>query len=360
MRRFIFPLAFLGLLIGAIFPAHSKADDSSRRLFFLHHSTGRLLLDEGHARQYLNEVNNARGSDLVLWDHDYNYIGLSDVQGDLLGYDYSIPGDDTYPAGLHELWTTNNSARDSILARYDIVAFKSCYPACDIDSEAQLQQYQQWYLEMRTFFDSRPDKTFIIMSPPPRHRLATNATHAERARRFARWLTSDEYLSDHPNLVGFDFFDLLANPDDGSATSNMLRYQYELSHSSSDSHPNALANSTNAPIFIDVLVAASQAPTSSTRNHPSAVLMHRNYPNPFNPNTVIFFEIPKPDWVQVQVINLKGQRVQSLLNDQLDEGPHSIHWDGRDALGNPVSSGQYFYQVKTSNSSVTGKMILAR
>ncbi len=153
MKRIIFSLTFLIVLMGALGPGNSNAQDSPRRLFFLHHSTGRLLLEEGNARQYLDDLNNDRGSDLVLWDHDYNYIGLSDFEGDLLGYHYSIPNDDTYPEGLHQLFTSNNAARDSLLARYDIIAFKSCFPTSDIATEAQLDQYKTWYLEMRAFFD---------------------------------------------------------------------------------------------------------------------------------------------------------------------------------------------------------------
>ncbi|MCP4291670.1 MAG: T9SS type A sorting domain-containing protein [bacterium] len=360
MKRFIIPLTVLGLLITTFIPGNLIANESPRRLFFLHHSTGRLLIEEGNVRHHLINANNSDGSDLVLWDHDYNYIGLSDNEGDLLGYDYSIPEDNTDPDGLHQLWTTSNSARDSLLARYDIIAFKSCYPTCDISSETQLDQYKQWYLEMRDFFDTKTDITFIIMSPPPRHRLSTNLEHADRARRFANWLMSDEYLYGHTNLVGFDFFDLCAQPDDGSPTRNMLRYDFERSHTNGDSHPNALANQTNAPLFVEVLVNATEPSTSSARNYPEPVLFHHNHPNPFNPLTVISFGLEQAQFVELKIFNIHGQHVRTLFSETRSAGNHSVNWNGRNSNGHAVSSGMYLYQISGNENTVVGKMILAR
>ena len=111
---------------------------------------------------------------------------------------------------------------------------------------------------MRSFFDTRPDRVFVVMSTPPLHRKSTNATQAKNARRFADWLKSATYLGGHPNVVCFDLFDLLAKPDDGSATANMLRWEYEGSHSNGDSHPNDLANQTVGPIFAQALIDAAR------------------------------------------------------------------------------------------------------
>ena len=101
------------------------------------------------------------------------------------------------------------------------------------------------------------------MSTLPLHRLATNAAEAARARAFATWLSSPTYLSGHPNVVCFNLFDLLAKANDGTATANMLRYEYEGSHSSSDSHPNLLANQTVGPIFATFLCIAAGTYTPS-------------------------------------------------------------------------------------------------
>jgi len=244
------PCALL-LSLAAGWPAQAPARSN---FFFLHHSTGRNLLDQGYVRQEIAIHNEGAGTDFELWDHDYNYIGLRNGQGIYLNRDYGIPGDNTDPDGLYVLWTTENAARDSILANHEVIAFKSCYPAAHIDSDAKLAQYQAWYLAMRAVFDQHPERTFVVMSPPPLHRLDTNLSEADRARAFANWLGSADYLAGHANIVYFDLFDLLAQPDDGSATRNMLRYMYERSHTDPDSRPNTIANQAVGPVFAGMFI----------------------------------------------------------------------------------------------------------
>jgi hypothetical protein len=231
-------------------------------LFFLHHSTGDGLITEGNMRGAIASYNTAHGTQFVFWDHGYNGDGLRDPSGNSTGTNYDIPGDNTDPDGLYNLWTSTETeyinARNQILNNHEVIAFKSCFPASDIEDAAELAQYQTWYLGMRDFFDTRPDRLFIVMSTPPLHRRATNAAEASNARAFANWLCSDAYLSGHPNVRCFNLFDNLAQSNDGSATANMLRYEYEGSHSNSDSHPNTLANQTVGPVFAEFLCNAAQ------------------------------------------------------------------------------------------------------
>lgn len=225
----------------------APANTTPTNLFFLHHSTGRNLIAEGNVRARLAAID----PNLELWDHDYNAIGLMNPDGVLIGTSYGIPGDDTDPVGLHELWTTDNAARARILADHGVIAFKSCYTASEITSDAQLAQYRSWYLEIRDVLDAHPDKIFLLVSPPPRHRLATDPDDAARARAFADWMGGAEFLSGHANLLFFDLFDQLANDDD------VLRYDYERSHTGTDSHPNATANAAVGPRFAAALAAAA-------------------------------------------------------------------------------------------------------
>ncbi len=105
------------------------------------------------------------------------------------------------------------------------------------------------------------------MSQPPRHRLKTNPEHAARARAFADWLESDAFLAGHPNVLCFDFFDLLADDDDQDGRLNMLRAAYEKSAKDKDSHPNTKANKAIAPVFLDFLLEAA-APVRRSRYRP--------------------------------------------------------------------------------------------
>jgi hypothetical protein len=329
------------LVASALLPRAAQALDN---LFFLHHSTGRNIIEQGQMRDVLAQYNQDHGTDFVFWDHDYNYIGLREDGGDLLGYNYGVPGDNTDPDGLHILWTTANSARDSILANHQVIAFKSCYPASAIGSDAEIAQRQQWYLDMRDVFDSHPDHVFVVLSQPPLHSLATNVEQADRARAFASWLVSDEFTAGHPNVVAFDLFDLLAAPDDGSPTRNMLRYEYELNHNGSDSHPNALANEAVGPLLMTVMADAARERTvtgAPDRPTPKAAQVLGNHPNPFNPATTIRFVLAGPAVARLTVVDVRGHTVATLSSGPLPSGEHAVRWDGRRDDGSVAASGVY-------------------
>ena len=86
-----------------------------------------------------------------------------------------------------------------------------------------------------------------------------------------------------------------------------------------------------------------------------------NYPNPFNPTTTISFSVTQTfSLVNLEIFNLKGQKVKQLINDQLSEGQHSVVWNGTDDSGKSVSSGIYFYKMRTGNYTSTKKMILMK
>lgn len=89
-------------------------------------------------------------------------------------------------------------------------------------------------------------------------------------------------------------------------------------------------------------------------------LSAKNYPNPFNPETQITFNMPAKGHVSVKVYNSKGQLVKTLLNSSLDKGTKSISWNGTDKANKNVASGVYFYKVETAGQSVMNKMLLMK
>lgn len=98
---------------------------------------------------------------------------------------------------------------------------------------------------------------------------------------------------------------------------------------------------------------------------PSSFLLGQNYPNPFNGTTIIPFTIPdagigKDVFVRLEVYNLSGQRVVSLLSGALASGQYSITWDGRDQRGHAVSSGLYFYRLEAGSFLQTRKFTLVQ
>ncbi|MFC1898410.1 FG-GAP-like repeat-containing protein, partial [Candidatus Cloacimonadota bacterium] len=86
-----------------------------------------------------------------------------------------------------------------------------------------------------------------------------------------------------------------------------------------------------------------------------------NYPNPFNPSTTIEFETNNlHEFTQIEIYNLKGQKVKQLVSSQFSAGQHSVVWDGRDDQNKPVSSGVYLYKLKAGNVAQIRKMILMK
>ena len=224
-------------------------------VIFLHHSTGGALIREGGVR----ELFTAAGFD--FWDHNYNRYGLVRPDGSPTGYSYSIPDDNTDPDGLARIFAQRarplpTNALSGLL-QHEVIVFKSCFPASNLTSEAQLQQYKDWYLGMRDVMDAHPDRAFVVMSPPPLHPAATTPEDAARARAFADWLTSPAYLDGHPNVFAFDFFDALAEADPASPEANMLRAAYR--PDAVDSHPNQAANEAVGPLFADAVMQAARA-----------------------------------------------------------------------------------------------------
>ena len=85
-----------------------------------------------------------------------------------------------------------------------------------------------------------------------------------------------------------------------------------------------------------------------------------NYPNPFNPETTIAFSLEKAGSVKLEVYNIKGQKVKTLANENMDKGRHNVVWNGRDNQGRKVSSGVYLYRLKTAKQEFNNKMILIK
>ena len=91
-----------------------------------------------------------------------------------------------------------------------------------------------------------------------------------------------------------------------------------------------------------------------------AFQLGQNYPNPFNPTTTIQYDIPQITTVQLNIYNLLGQKVRTLINKKQSPGHYSVTWDGKDDLGKTVASGIYLYQLQTEHFVQTKKMILMR
>jgi hypothetical protein len=219
------------------------------RIIFLHHSTGQNLIDGGGVRESLTALG------YLFFDHGYNGEGLRLSDSTWSGKSFIVPDDNTDPDGFSDIFSQpyhdppDNTF--SHLMQYDVILFKSCFPTSNIEDDGQLREYQNYYLSIRDTIDQYPQKLFVVVTPPPQVPNNSNPDEGNRARAFASWLTSSEFLEGHPNLVTFDFFNLLAGEDD------FLKPSYRVDEW--DAHPNDLANQQIGPLLVDFLHNAIQA-----------------------------------------------------------------------------------------------------
>jgi hypothetical protein len=88
--------------------------------------------------------------------------------------------------------------------------------------------------------------------------------------------------------------------------------------------------------------------------------LKQNYPNPFNPATTIEFSLPKRGHVKIEIFNLVGQKVQTLVDGYKPAGTYNITWDGTDTGGNPLATGIYFCRFRAGDRVQVKKMVLIK
>ena len=88
--------------------------------------------------------------------------------------------------------------------------------------------------------------------------------------------------------------------------------------------------------------------------------LFQNYPNSFNPETTITFENPRFEQVTLEIFNVRGQKVRTLLNRQLPAGQHCLNWTGNNETGAPLGSGIYFCRLRYGETHRQCKMVLLR
>jgi len=93
---------------------------------------------------------------------------------------------------------------------------------------------------------------------------------------------------------------------------------------------------------------------------PVEFALHQNYPNPFNPVTNIRFDIPEESHVRLDIYNVTGQKVATLVNGSLQPGYHSIQWNGTNGAGKQLASGMYIYRISSREFTAVKKLVLMK
>lgn len=108
----------------------------------------------------------------------------------------------------------------------------------------------------------------------------------------------------------------------------------------------------------DYLVSVEFSPLSDAQ--PKTFQLFSNYPNPFNPETWINYQLSQTGPVIIRIYNVNGQLIDTLVDEEQTAGAYRVSWNGRDLHGFPAASGIYFCQLRSAQSVETIKMILIR
>ncbi len=271
--------AVVGAVVLACLPSVALAQTTDD-LVFIHHSCGQNWLSNSlHsallAKDYIDERNDIYYGTTMSPDAD-RPASLGGTPGNSTNMNHWILWFNDYLGGVQ-----THGCADGV---NQIIMFKSCYPISNVTSDGTdpgdpfsssqtLTNYKAvyhhpngagntytrsgyTYKPLEDVFAENPDTLFIAVTAPPRHYApsdATNDAEAHRARLFNNWLKNDwlaSYNAAHPgldNVAVFDWFDVLAYPDDDSTHPNRLRSEY--GGESGDSHPNATANGDSTEVF---------------------------------------------------------------------------------------------------------------
>lgn len=180
-----------------------------------------------------------------------------------------------------------------------------------------------------------------------------------------RWKTGSE-----PGLAGFNIYH--SPQRDGEYVKNNAALIKNQGDSVSGSDYEYIDDAGDAISFYKIEIVSLDGRTQfvgpvgvvSTRVKdgatPACFALRANYPNPFNQQTTIQYDIPRDGFVSLIVYNLFGEKVAALKEGNHQPGSYKTHWDGLDQAGRAVSSGVYLYRLTADGVTLTGKMALIR
>jgi hypothetical protein len=163
---------------------------------------------------------------------------------------------------------------------------------------------------------------FTVISPGPEEKLyGLDVTHGE-------WVSYTIPLDHFDNVDLSNIFQLKFDGGNGSQT-----------------------------LYLDNIYFFDETPTSITEmdDRPTAFTLSQNYPNPFNPTTQIAFAVPETGHVRLEVFDMIGQRVATIVNENVTAGAHTVTFDA-----SALSSGIYLYRLQAGTFSQVNKMMLVK
>jgi len=210
-----------------------------------------------------------------------------------------------------------------------------------------------------------PNNDWLIT---PRVYLGTNAALKFYAKSHTAQYGMERFrigisTQSHINPQGFQY---ITGNDYVEVPTNWTEYIYDLSvYDNQNVYIGIRCVSNDAFIFFadDISIHGEGGHIVSNDDELAPVVrteLKGNYPNPFNPETTIAYSVKETLPVTIEIYNLKGQKVTTLVNETLVPGNYSIVWKGLDDNNHPVASGVYFFKMNAGKYSSTKKMIMMK
>ena len=170
---------------------------------------------------------------------------------------------------------------------------------------------------------------------------------------------ADDPLTEY---VAWAFFDDGSEDSLGAvAADNSPNYTLPAIDPAQHAHIIVIANSeAGCGLWSEIFEYDDIVAVGDERVIPETYDLSANYPNPFNPTTTINYQVPKTAHVKIVIFNLLGQKVATLVDDELVAGFHSTQFNGLTDRGRQLSSGIYFYRMTTGDFSKTQKMMFLK
>ena len=235
------------------------------------------------------------------------------------------------------------------------------------------------------FFDDRIDlgSFYNIDAGPAFVAYAFTFFDAPQDQEAELWLGSDEAVRIYLNgEIAYDYDGLRAYPRDAlvkakvpvrirqgenallvKAFQELGDFEFALNICEPETDPDLDGDRVFGLEFHPAPLAPTALVAEGGPSLPQSFALAQNYPNPFNANTVISFDLPSDlavETARLDIYNLQGQLLRTLVERPAGAGRHLKVWDGRDRNGRQVTSGTYLYRLQVAGRSATKKMLLLR
>jgi hypothetical protein len=168
--------------------------------------------------------------------------------------------------------------------------------------------------------------------------------------------TDLEDFSLDTNITSIDMLNYMEIVDEMSEN-NITSATIEWTVDVTDGIDTVTANNAPFTLIVDGSDALSAL---AEKLIPEVFALRQNYPNPFNPTTQIRYDLPEDALVAINIYDIMGRSIRSLVNSKQTAGYRSIQWNATNNLGEPVSAGMYIYMIQAGEFRQTKKMVLLK